>query len=194
MKKIALLICILLAMTGNAFGDGLVYFYDGPYRGKVIELETGRPIEGAVVAARWRITVWVHTEILCDAQETITDKNGDFKLPLGWCINHPFAEMDKPRVVVFKPGYLGYPPLGYDQEQRRAHMPDFSGQEFRDKKEFYVIKLGKAKTWDERKSTLDEAVTIIYAEFARKLPLLLKLTNEESKSYWEGPGRQGGPR
>lgn len=99
--------------------------WDGPYRGKIVELETGKPIEGAVVAADWVIEPFVHTERICDAKETITNENGEFELPKGWCWSHPFASLGKPNVVVFKPGYLGYPPLGYNQEQRKSYYARF---------------------------------------------------------------------
>jgi len=170
---------------------------DGPYRGKVVELETGNPIEGAVVAARWTIEPFVHTERICDAKETITDKNGEFELPKGSCTSHPLAQMYKPSVVVFKPGYLGYPPLGNNPDERRVKMPDFTGHEFQDEKQYYIIKLGRPKTREEREFTLNDAETLlIYDEILSKLPILLKLTNEENKSLWgwERSKKQGGYR
>jgi len=74
-------VLVLLASTACAHSDG-------PYRGKVVELETGKPIEGAVVAARWMIEPFVHSERICDAKETVTDKNGEFALPKGSCTSH----------------------------------------------------------------------------------------------------------
>ncbi len=155
---------------------------DGPYRGKVVELETGKPIEGAVVAARWTIEPFVHTERICDAKETLTDKNGEFELPKGSCTSHPFAQMFGPYVVVFKPGYLGYPPIGASQEERRSRMPDFTGREFQDKKQYYIIKLGKPKTREEKISTL--GLVDIFSEdiIMKKAPYLLKLFNQEHKN------------
>lgn len=168
---------------------------DGLYRGKVVELESGKPIEGAVVAARWTIEPFVHTERICDAKETITDKNGEFELPKGSCISHPFAEIYKPSVVIFKPGYLGYPPLGSSPEKKRAQMPGFTGHEFQDEKQYYVIKLGRPKTRDEREFTLSHAESLLLDETYDKLPILLKLVNEENKNIGLGeigPTESGG--
>lgn len=162
---------------------------DGPYKGKVVELETEKPIEGVVVAAHWVIEPFVHTERICDAKETITNENGEFELPKGSCWSHPFAELYKPYVVVFKPGYLGYPPLGYNQEQRKAKMPDFTGDEFKDEKQYYIIKLGGPKTRRERELTLTDARGLLDDEVLEKLPILLKITNEESKNL--GIGERG---
>ena len=159
---------------------------DGLYRGKVVELESGKPIEGAVVAARWTIEPFVHTERICDAKETITNENGEFELPKGSCWSHPFAEMHKPTVVVFKPGYLGYPPLGAEPEERKSRMPNFTGNEFRDEKQYYVIKLGKPKTRQERSWTMSEGESLLDEETYEKLPILLKLVNEENKNLGLG--------
>lgn len=186
MKKIVLLIGIFFTFTSIAYGDGIVYFYDGPYKGKVVELETGEPIEGVVVAARWLITTWVHTERICDAKETVTDKNGEFKLPKGWCISHPFAKIDKPSVVVFKPGYLGYPPLGASPEERRAQMPYFSGYEFRDRNQYQVIRLGRPKTKKERELTHYHAQGPLHDETMTKLPHLIRWINEEGRNLGFG--------
>jgi len=172
---------VLSASTSTACAHS-----DGPYRGKVVELETGKPIEGAVVAARWTIEPFVHTERICDAKETLTDKNGEFELPKGSCTSHPFAEMYKPSVVIFKPGYLGYLPLGSSPEEKRAHMPSFTGQEFQDEKQYYVIKLGRPKTREERDLTHSHAGSLLHDETYEKLPILLKLVNEENKNLGLG--------
>ncbi len=181
-NKKALIVLIAIALFSVA-----CIHTDGPYRGKVVELETGKHIEGAVVAAEWRILVFVHTEPFCDAKETLTDKNGEFKLPKGWCINHPFAEMYNPRIVIFKPGYLGFPPLGNNEEERRSYMPDWGKPRlFENKKQYNVVRLGKPKTRKEREFTLNDAEIILDDEVLRKLPNLLRLTNEENRNLGFG--------
>lgn len=161
---------------------------DGPYKGKVVELETGKPIEGAVVAAEWTITVFAHIELICDAKETLTDRNGEFELSKGVCINHPLASMSQAFVTIFKPGYLGYPPLGGNEETRKSYMPDWGNPRlFESKRQYNVVRLGKPKTLEERKSTLNDAEFILHDEVLKKLPNLIKLTNEENKRFfgWE---------
>jgi hypothetical protein len=176
-NKIQLIIGLLLfCLTSIACAQS-----DGPYRGKVVELETGNPIEGAVVAAEWTIEPFVHTERVCDAQETVTDKNGEFELPKASCTSHPLAQMYKPRVVVFKPRYLGYLPIGNNPEEMRIKMPSFTGNEFKDEKQYYVIKLGKPKTREERELTYENA-SFSDDETRRKLPVLLRLLKEERKN------------
>lgn len=155
---------------------------DGPYKGKVVDIKTGKPIEGAVVAALWTIESVPHAQRTCDAEETITDKNGEFILPKGSCVSHPLAKIFKPDVVVFKPGYLGYPPLGYTQEERKAYMPNFTGDEFTDKNQYNIIELGKPKTREERELTQSHAQSPLTDGTISKLPILIKLVNEEGKN------------
>lgn len=178
------LLFLILIIASNILG--CVPHHDGHYKGKVIDADTGKPIEGVVVAAHWVIEPFVHSERICDAKETITDKNGEFELPRCSCISHPFAELYKPYVVVFKPGYLAYPPLGAEPEERKAQMPTFTGHEFRDEKQYYIIKLGRPKTRKERELTHYHAQDPLYDETMEKLPYLIKLINEEGKSLGFG--------
>ena len=186
---------ILLALVVLAGSSGCAHS-DGPYKGKVVELDTGKPIEGAVVAGQWTIEPYVHSERICDTKETITDKNGEFELPKGSCWAHPFAIQSKPWVVVFKPGYLGYPPLGASQEDRKAQMPTFTGREFKDKKQYNTIRLGRPKMRTEREFTVSHAEGLFHDnDIFGKLPNLLRLVNEESRTLGIGkigPSDNGG--
>ena len=98
---------------------------DRTFRGKVIDAETLKPIEGAVVVAIWRKTragiAGADTRFK-DAKETLTDKNGE------WTIVGPEGYEDKiipglltligvwatqsPGFIIYKPGYAKYYKLG----------------------------------------------------------------------------------
>jgi hypothetical protein len=79
MKTFLLAVSIFLFTTAtDGFGADFLYHSDGPYKGKVIDLETGKPIEGAVVAGVWVLEF--NFTPFCDAKETVTDKNGEFTL------------------------------------------------------------------------------------------------------------------
>lgn len=178
MTKLCMTIAFFLLITTNAMGADFLYHSDGPYRGKVLDLETGEPIEGAVVAAAWSLT-----HRFCDAKETVTDKNGEFVLPKGSCFSFwPFTEISV-RVVVFKLGYLGYPPLGASPEERRARMPGVTGHEFQNKKEYNIIKLARPKTQMERELTLGTVDSpFTDDESFQKLPILLRMINGERRN------------
>lgn len=80
--------------------------YDGPYEGKVIDAETRAPIEKVVVLGVWYKevpTVAGAVSSYYDARETITDSNGDFKIPgKGLKILSDVGVMN---VLIFKAGY-----------------------------------------------------------------------------------------
>lgn len=172
----------LLVAAANGFGADFLYHSDGAYRGKVVDLETGEPIEGAVVAGAWVLAF--NFTPFCDAKETVTDKNGEFILPKASCFTFwPLAEMDRMDIIVFKPGHLGYPPLGPSPEERGARMPGFTGKEFKDKKQYNIVKLGKPKTLEERKFTYDYASGLFISDQAfKRMPQLLKLVNQERRN------------
>jgi hypothetical protein len=87
----------------------MVYF-DRPYKGRIIDMETKEPIEGMAVFAKYYIKTpspggpVTSREI---AREVITDKNGVFKLPLflriGFNPLHYLYEV--PSLTIFKPGF-----------------------------------------------------------------------------------------
>ena len=196
MRKLCLSIAVFFLATTNVLSADFLYHSDGPYKGKVVDLETGDPIEGVVVAGVWVLSFSLTA--FCDAKEIVTDKNGEFVLPKGSCFSlWPLAEMDRMDIIVFKPGYLAYPPLGPSPEERRARMPDFAGDEFKNRKQYNIIKLGKPKTREEREFTYDYASGLFIIDQAfNQLPRLLELVNQERKNLGfkgeHGPMGRGG--
>ncbi len=87
---------------------GCAAYADGPYHGRLIDAETKLPIEGAAVFAQW----WVHhlgtlpPQSYYDAQETLTDQQGNFVIP--GIMNpptDPTVILDPPSFIIFKPDY-----------------------------------------------------------------------------------------
>jgi hypothetical protein len=80
--------------------------YDGPYKGRVVDAESGKPIEGVVVLGVW------YKEIATpaggvgsyyDAKETVTDRDGEFEIKgMGLKILTNIGPMN---VLIFKAGY-----------------------------------------------------------------------------------------
>lgn len=100
--KLISLICFLLLFPACAYPVR----YDGPYKGKIIDAETGAPIEGVVVLGVWykeTPTVAGGVSSYFDASETISNKNGEFEIPgLGLKI---FSNVTQMNVMIFKSGY-----------------------------------------------------------------------------------------
>lgn len=138
--------------------------YEGSCKGKVIDADTGDPIEGVVVLAVWNKiypNAAGHTTKFYDAREAVTDKNGEFEIPgIGLKI---LSLLDDPSVTIFKagymydslfwePGYLPYQPFEWKmkwegekaiiplkkltmEERRKQNTPDFYIGERYDEKE-----------------------------------------------------------
>ncbi len=73
--------------------------------GKVVDAETGQPIEGAVVLVEWTRTKGIgltHTESY-KVVEVISDKNG--KITIGGVLN---PLVNPPRITVYKKGYVAW--------------------------------------------------------------------------------------
>lgn len=57
---------------------------DGPYKGRVVEERTGKPISGVLAVANWTgvsVNVAGGTTYCVDAAEALTDEKGEFELP-----------------------------------------------------------------------------------------------------------------
>ncbi len=79
---------------------------DGPYEGRIIDADTDQPIEGVIVLGVWYTETPSAAGALhrfYDAMETVTDKNGEFKIKgLGLKVLSNVIPMD---VLIFKAGY-----------------------------------------------------------------------------------------
>ncbi len=96
-KSILLLLASLLISTG-------CYGY-GTLKGKVVDAETGEPIEGAVAMAEWTKTKGFGNTYTVSAKvvEAISDKEGNFEL--GGCLS-PFV--NEPSLTIYKKGYVAW--------------------------------------------------------------------------------------
>ncbi len=85
------------------------------YHGKVVDEETGQPLEGASVTVIWYRTPVIQLErslYFQSAQETVTDANGDFSLEVSPGIDwSPFTTIVKQHaLIIYKPGYGPFAP------------------------------------------------------------------------------------
>jgi hypothetical protein len=102
-----LLITVIMICTGCVS----MFRIDGPYLGKVIDSETKEPLEGVVVHGDWYKvwgTVGGASSEWHDSYETLTDKNGEFRIPgKGLLI---FSSIDELTLTIFKAGYEQWTP------------------------------------------------------------------------------------
>lgn len=103
--------CVLATGVLSAC-DGSLYYISDPIEAWVVDAETGKPIEGAIVTANWQLVAFGldtggrklrQLEVL----ETTTDKDGRFRFPGFTKLNVALEELreDDPQIRIFKSGY-----------------------------------------------------------------------------------------
>jgi hypothetical protein len=103
-KKLGLYILIFAVV----FSSGCAYAvrHEGDYTGRIIDEETGAPLEGVVVLGAWykeMPTVAGAVSEFYDARETLTDSNGEFTLQgLGLGV---MSNVTPAFLTIFKAGY-----------------------------------------------------------------------------------------
>lgn len=167
----------------------------GPWKGKVIDAETKKPIEGAVVLAVWDRNYRTPTggnSYFYEAKEVLTDKEGKFEIPAYTPINllPLISYIEGPVFTIFKPGYGSFPwyrvspPMNIPPDEFFANETGTEGEIGWDyekgkkiKVVFGIIELPKLKTWIERIKNLES----IYVERipSAKIPNLLQIIKEE---------------
>jgi hypothetical protein len=175
MKKLLaslLLLAAILGLPGCA-----VYHHYGPYMGKVVDAETGEPIEGAAVLAVYKTqsyTLAGSISHFLDAQEVVTDQNGEFTVPpLNSLTFRPLQSFEAwAWTTIFKPGYAGYGCTPWHEKVEPRKWP------FQPKK-YVVIKLPKLKTKEERYKyhSCDPSPSVP----GNRYPKLFDFINEERK-------------
>lgn len=190
-----LLLILIAILVSNIFGRGWIFYHDGHYKGKVVDADTEEPIEGAAVVGMWRLEAYggpaAPSEPYCDAQETLTDKDGEFIVPKASCFFlWPFTKIGKAEFVIFKPGYDSYPPrlpvikqpfTEKDMEAKHKYQVEF-GVDIEESKN-NLIRLKKSKDKEEREwiVTSISISTIPYEKQPKKAGQMLNLIKWEEE-------------
>lgn len=139
-----------------------------PYRGKVVDAETGEPVAGAVVIAVWD-REWTgaggRVPEFYDAREVLTDEAGDFVLDANDIETAAPYNTRWPDFRIYKPGYAFYP--RYPSPETNLHKA------FRH--EVSVVRLRRARTVEERERNL----SVLTHAPPEKQPNLLKAISVE---------------
>ncbi len=186
-------------IVATVLSTGWLIYYKPEYRGRVLDAETGEPIVGAAVVARYYKNVIIsfpesHT-VLMDERETLTDGRGDFRLP-AYLTMTPCSVPSWTAFVIFKPGYGNFPShstsppsLPLDIEERffsrdfgtdgevRAQMATNPGWEWRRVPvTFGMVRLPRARTWKERRDACSVSI-----DFPDKCPVTREMLRKEDE-------------
>lgn len=141
------LLIIFSAFSIIINGCAVVHNYDG-YQGKVIDVDTKEPLEGAAVLAVFNTEEYGPAGSVShyvDAQETVTDKNGEFKIPSFIASAFRPMQLFEPYgwFTIFKPGYGCYP-------NHKGIRPEKLRNGILPVNKYVIIELPKLKTREER--------------------------------------------
>jgi len=151
-----------------------------PYRGKVVDAETGGPITGAVVIAVWErefTGAGGRLHEFYDAQEVLTDQAGEFVLDASEIEARAPYNTRWPAFRIYKPGYGFYP--------RYQVSPTIIPRDaFR--QEVTVVRLRRLLTKEERLENLNVQFSLIPEG---KQKQLLRAINAERRALGLSPYR-----
>jgi len=174
-KSIFFVVAIILSVFCSnlscvSFGSGTCYL--APFEGKVIDTDTKEPIEGAAVLAVYygsTMTVAGSNTYAAYAQETLTDVNGEFKIPAKSFQSEKVYGRPRGHLVIFKPKYGVFP------NHKKSRGVDLDKGWWPTPKKYIVYELPKLKTREEIRSNLPSRPDIPYA----KMKNFVRLINEE---------------
>lgn len=105
---------VFLFTASCSGGQQWILFHDKEIKGYVVEEETGKPIEGAIVIGMWALTQVPGEGFggYAKIQAETTDKEGRFIIP-SWTTFKPWKLLSvthglAPKIVIYKPGYKLY--------------------------------------------------------------------------------------
>jgi len=157
----------------------------GPWRGQVIDAETGKPLEGVVVLAQWdKLSPGaIHAaREFYDVDEVVTDADGRFAIPERRVLTaNPFVSLDGPILHMFKPGFgpgleRGLPEYANIIDMRRLM-----------EKQGVVFAMTPVRTREQRRETWPHVPSEIPNSKMRRF---LEAINQERRSYGLGPIRE----
>jgi hypothetical protein len=171
------------ALVGGCAGQGTSP--SGPYRGRVIDADTGQPLVGAAVVAAWFLDhpLAVHGAARASrVVEVLTDAQGEFAIPR-WTQITLIGSMEEPRFTIYA---LGYGPFLGFQRAPKGEALAFAFEKYT------VVELVRGKTREKRREYLGWALPFGVTE--EQVPNVYRLINIESKDLGEQPIGTGGKR
>ena len=179
MKKFSIIIfiVILLYLPGCSYAIGV----DGPYEGKIINADTGKPIEGVVILGTWYTTQFSpagSTHNFYDARETVTDSNGEFSIPgMGLRV---MSNLEPMHFLIFKAGYeyLNVPWVSLKKDILLRKRIKWEGNK-------PIIPLRRLSMEERKKQGTPSFPSEAYQN--KKMPLLIRQINKEEEEFGRKP-------
>lgn len=116
-----------LEAVRKAFFSGI----PGPYSGRVVDEQTGEPIDGASVMIYWmkRVPSFEMSSEFVDCRLVYTDVQGRYEIPRTYLFLNIVTPLDSTRVVIYQPGYQAYIKRILHDSPYAREDPDFREQD-----------------------------------------------------------------
>lgn len=156
----------MVVMASALFLAPAILHAAGPWKGRILDIETKEPLEGTVVLAVWeRVyrTPAGPNAYFYNAKEALTDKEGRYEIPSYTPINllPIISFMRGPRFFIFKPGYLNIEiVLDENVNDKAVELPE-RGKVFRLAPG--VIELPRLRTKEERLQNMPSLPGLFYS-------------------------------
>lgn len=132
-----LLLCVFAVFFAPSLSSADWLIYHKPaFEGQILDGDTKEPIEGAVVVVLYnKRTIGLGAGTLSSViniRETLTDKEGRFRIPSYTTVIQPFSWEDVANFIIYKPGYVAIDYL-YDRDLEglfSGNMVGMLNQEF----------------------------------------------------------------
>lgn len=187
-KKIIFVI-ILVLFTAACLKSGWLIYYEPALKGTILDIDTKQPIEGVVVAVEYsKETIGLGAggiSSILNWRETLTDKDGHFRIPSYITIIQPFSWKNPNGVVIYKPGYISLY-LGtwhFNGEETREVLDPWSkGVEYWSSGLVYrlaergVVELPRTRTPEQREKEQNDLINFD-SKRADKLPIIYRMMN-----------------
>ena len=177
LTRVFLLVILLLTICGCTH----IVYYEGSYQGRVIDAQTRKPIEGAVVLGVWSkayMTAGGDVHEYYDARETLTDANGEFTIK--GMAPRAMTHLEKMDIVIFKTGYEDVGLTSWESLKSAIYYKDrvrWEGNKA-------IIPLDRW-TLEQRRKRLDASPTGVPREKHKMLLEEIKKENNEVKKSLE---------
>jgi len=199
LAKITVAAFTLICLLSTASEAVWPVFYEPPFDGRILDVETKRPIEGAIVVAVYTTRSMGagsgQSLNVINIREAMTDKEGRFHIrSYTTILPQPFTRQDRPNFLIYKPGYAtvqlplkkhftGKTPA--ERDLSPWHDPVLSGKYKIKLRGAGIVELPRLSTKDERLRNMPTLPDPL--ENLGKQKGLTKLINEEKKELGE-PG------
>jgi len=167
---------------------GWLIYHEPEFNGKILDIETKQPIEGAVVVVEYKkktMGIGASMSSMFDVRETLTDKDGKFHFSPYTTLIQPFSWQIPTGFVIFKPGYAslklgsGYF-TGEVTKEQEGTWPNLELEVLKYRlRGSGTVELPKLVTRGQR---LIARMIDIEDYSAKELPLLYKAITEEGKA------------